>query len=67
MEKKVYCDYPYKSDSGLVCRITGFDSPYLGKLAKQCLLDKKNECAQQFARTEGFWKPKVLPRLGREG
>lgn len=67
MEKRIPCDYWAREGSNLVCRITGLKVPEMGKLAQQCPVDDRNECARRFVEENGFERRRVLPRLGREG
>jgi hypothetical protein len=62
----IKCDYPREEAGvGWVCRITGFSSHAKGKLAKQCPVDEKNECAKNFVEEKGFWWPDRTVVLGQ--
>ena len=64
-EGTIRCDYPEKrGKSGLVCRITGVKATSRGVLAKQCPVDERNECAEDFNRY-GFWRSEI--RVGGQG
>ena len=54
MGEVIKCDYPRREGSKWVCPITGFSSYNRGKLAEQCPVKRKNECAQLFAEKAWF-------------